>query len=59
MDGLSAVASVATLVAGVVEVVKKLRAFYRASEELGALLVCLEIASFWLLLLLLQNYPPR
>ncbi|MCJ1265528.1 hypothetical protein MMC22_005408, partial [Lobaria immixta] len=38
LDGLSLVASVITLVAGVVEVVKRARTFYRASEELGELL---------------------
>lgn len=55
MDGLSLVASVITLAVGVVEVVKEVRAFYRASAELGGFLVCFEIAS----LLLLLNYLCR
>ena len=53
LDGLSLVASVITLVAGVVEVVKKARIFYRASEELGELLVSFDLLPSMLML----NYP--
>ena len=50
MDGLSLVASVVTLAVGVVGIVKELKAFCRASEELGVLLVCFDILSLLLLL---------
>ena len=53
MDGLSVVTGVITLVKVVVEVVKKARTFYRASEELEALLACLDLSHSMLLL----NYP--
>ena len=53
LDGPSLVASVITLVAGVVGVVKKARTFYRASEELGELLVGFDIPP----LMLMLNYP--
>lgn len=53
LDGLSLVAGVITLVAGVVEVVKKARTFYRASLELGELLVCFDLSPSMLML----NYP--
>ena len=43
LDGLSLVASVITLVAAVTGVVKKVKTFYRASEELEELLVCTTI----------------
>ena len=44
MDGLSVVASVITLVTVVVEVVKKARTFYWASEELEELRVGLALS---------------
>ena len=50
MDGLSVVTSVITLVAGVVEVVKKVITFYRASEELEELQACLDLSRSMLLL---------
>ena len=50
MDGLSVVASVLTLAAGVVEVVKEVGNFYRASAEFAILLVRFEIVALWLLL---------
>jgi hypothetical protein len=53
LDGLSLVASVITFVAGVVEVVKKARTFYQASEELSELLVCFDISPSMLML----DYP--
>ena len=50
LDGLSLVTSVITLTVAVVDVVKKARTFYRASEELGELLVCLDISHSMLML---------
>lgn len=51
LDGLSLVASVITIVAGVIEVVKKARTFYRASKELEELLACLDLSRSMLLLI--------
>jgi hypothetical protein len=50
LDGISLAASVITLVVGVAEVVKKARTFYRASEELGELLVYFDISPSMLML---------
>ena len=50
MDGLSVVTAVITLVTVVVEVVKKAKTFYRASEELEELLARLDLSRSMLLL---------
>ena len=50
MDGLSLVTSVITLVAGVVEVVKRVITFYRASEEVRELQPGLDLSRPILLL---------
>lgn len=50
LDGLSFVTSVITLVGVVVEVVKKARKFYRATEEFEELLACLDLLRSSLLL---------
>ena len=50
LDGLSLVTSVITIVGVVVEVVKKARTFYRASEEFEELLACLDLSRSMLLL---------
>ena len=49
-DGLSLVASVFTLTAAVVEIIKKVKSFYRAAEELGELIVCIGTSPSMLML---------